>query len=151
MADKKLHVVFGILLIAILVQLYLKHAAAGGVLDYRGSWAEAVEEAEKTDKPIFLFFGGDWCNACSFLEMNTLSNEKVKEIARSFVTVKIDPRETQDAVGFKVTNLVPEVVLLSSSQKVLGRMESRTVDGVTDAMNRALAKLGGGGSKKRRR
>jgi hypothetical protein len=60
MSGKKLGFILVLLVSAFAVQLYLKRVAAAGNLGYRGSWDSAVEEAEKTGKPIMLVFGGPW-------------------------------------------------------------------------------------------
>jgi thiol:disulfide interchange protein len=140
MADKKLHILFGILVFAFCFQLYLKQAAASGPLGYRGSWQSAVEEAEESGKPIMVVFSGEWCPACRIMEESIFVDERITSLAPKFVTVKIDPRDCKDAAEFKETQLVPEIVFLSSDLKMLGRMEDRSIPGIVSLMNEVLEK-----------
>lgn len=72
------------------------------------------------------------------------SAEPIQELAKQFVCIKIDPKKTggsHAAFKYKSTRYVPEVVLLSSKGEVLGRLEDRSVKGVTDEMTAALEKI----------
>jgi thiol:disulfide interchange protein len=138
---KTLHVIFIILVVAVAFQLYLKKVASAGALGYYGSWESAVEDAKDSGKPILLNFSGDWCPSCQRLEEGTFSDKKVQHLAKNFVCVRIDPRESDEAAEFKKTRLVPEVVFLTSGLKVLGRMEDRSIPGVLSYMQRVLKKV----------
>jgi hypothetical protein len=70
------------------------------------------------------------------------SNDRVQELAEKFVCVKIDPRESQEAAQFKATRYVPEVVFLTSDQRVITRLETKTVAATVDLMERILRKYG---------
>jgi hypothetical protein len=70
------------------------------------------------------------------------SDEKIRELAREFVTVKLDPRESSDAGRFKATRFVPEVVFLTSKLRVINRLAERSVAGVRSTMQRVLRRAG---------
>ena len=76
------------------------------------------------------------------------SDARVRELARSFTCVKIDPRDQNvDRRPFthKATRYVPEVVFLDVRQnreKVIDRLENRTVEGVIRAMKNVLSQTG---------
>ena len=48
----------------------------------------ALSEAEKTDKKIFIDFWASWCKNCSYMDKNVLENTAVKDKLSSFITVK---------------------------------------------------------------
>ena len=69
------------------------------------------------------------------------SDSKVQELAKEFVCVNLDPRETQDAREFKSTQFIPEVVFLTKDLKVLTRLSDRTVPATVSLMQRVLKKV----------
>ena len=141
MGDKKLQIVFVLLLVAIAVQLYLKQAAAAGSLGYRGSLESAIEEAEESGKPILLVFGGDWCPACCHLEENVFSDPRIKDMAKHFVPVRIDPRDGNEGQEYRATRFVPEVVFLTTTGKVIARIEDRSSNGVLKDMEQVVRRV----------
>jgi len=70
------------------------------------------------------------------------SDERIQKLSERFVCVKIDPRESRDAMQYKKTRYVPEVVFLTSTGRVLTRLKDRTVPGVLTLMRKVLAKCG---------
>ena len=69
------------------------------------------------------------------------SDSRVQELAKKFVCVKIDPRESRDAMQYKQTRYVPEIVFLTSDLRVIARLGDRTVPGTMDLMNRIIRSL----------
>jgi hypothetical protein len=70
-----------------------------------------------------------------------LSDPTVRTIASNFVPVKIDPRESRDALEHKSTRYVPELVVLDPSQNFIARIDERDPEGVRDALASALAEV----------
>ena len=70
------------------------------------------------------------------------SDEVIRKLAREFVAVSVDPRESADAREFKATRYVPEVVFLTSRQRVVMRLGDRSVSGVRSTMQRVLRRTG---------
>lgn len=70
------------------------------------------------------------------------SDKRIRTLAEDFVTVRVDPRGSADARQFKATRYVPEVVFLTSDQRVITRLTDRSVPGVRSLMERVLAKYG---------
>lgn len=141
MGDKKLQIIFVLLLVAIGVQLYLKQVAAAGNFGYRGSLQSALEEAEENGMPILLVFGGDWCPACCHLEENVFSDPQIKDVAKQFVPMRIDPRESNEGQEYRATRFVPEVVFLTSDRKVIHRLEDRSKEGVLREMLQVVKRV----------
>lgn len=75
-----------------------------------------------------------------------LSNSRIQKLAQLFTCVTVDPRERDvDRRTFehKATRYVPEVVFVDvrrGQEEVLTRLEDRSVEGVIEAMNKALNK-----------
>ncbi len=67
------------------------------------------------------------------------SNQDVQEAASAFVCVKVDPRETQDAMEHKTTRYVPEVVLLRSDGERIATLEERDPAGVAETLRTVAA------------
>lgn len=75
------------------------------------------------------------------LESRVLSDPSVRTVASNFVPVKIDPRESRDALEHKSTRYVPELVVLDPSQNFVARIDDRDPDGVRRALEAALAEV----------
>ncbi len=75
------------------------------------------------------------------------SQEKIRRLATKFVTISIDPRDPDvedEPFKHKSHNYVPEVVFLDvrdGQERVVARLEDRTLDGVTRIMVQVLTEL----------
>jgi thiol:disulfide interchange protein DsbD len=54
------------------------------------SEAAGLASASAASKPMLVDFSADWCVACKELERHTFSDPRVIELARRFVTVRVD-------------------------------------------------------------
>lgn len=62
-----------------------------GIHFFKGTWKEALAEAQKQHKPIFLDIYASWCGPCKMLKANTFSNHKVAEYYNSnFINISVD-------------------------------------------------------------
>ncbi len=68
-----------------------------------------------------------------------LSDPEVRTVASNFVAIKIDPRESRDAMEHKSTRYVPELVVLDPSQNFIARIDERDPQGVKRALENALS------------
>ena len=58
---------------------------------------EALEQARKLDRPIFLSVGYSACHWCHVMERESFENEKIAELLnRSFLAIKVDREERPD-------------------------------------------------------
>jgi len=73
-----------------------------------------------------------------------LSDARVREAAKGFVCVRVDPRspgESQAAFEFKSTRYVPEVVLIAPDGEVIDRISARSPEAFATVLRDALAEL----------
>lgn len=66
-------------------------AFAQGIKFFEGTWGEALGEAEKQEKIIFVDAYAVWCGPCKQMAKNVFPNEKVGEFFnKHFVSMQID-------------------------------------------------------------
>ena len=91
----KNYIVFaGIIVIMITIFSFERKTSSGeadGIKFFKGTWKEAVIEAQKQNKPIFLDIYASWCGPCKMLKWNTFSNSTVAEYYNgNFINVSLD-------------------------------------------------------------
>lgn len=65
--------------------------SAQGIEFFHGTWQEALEEAKKQDKIIFVDAFAVWCGPCKRMSNNVFPNDKVGEFYnKNFINMKID-------------------------------------------------------------
>ncbi|MFA6947150.1 MAG: thioredoxin family protein [Pedobacter sp.] len=70
-----------------------------GIHFFSGSWEEAIQKAQKENKPIFLDLYATWCGPCKLLKINTFSNKSVGELYNnSFINVSLNGDEADGAL-----------------------------------------------------
>jgi thiol:disulfide interchange protein len=66
----------------------------------------AVEEAQRFQKPLFVYFRTDWCGYCKQFERNLLSDQTVIDHMDDVIKVTINPEsgtaENQIAMAYQV-------------------------------------------------
>lgn len=66
-------------------------AAGGGIQFLESSWAKALEQAQKENKPIFLDAYASWCGPCKLLKRNTFTKKEAGDFFNThFINVAID-------------------------------------------------------------
>lgn len=65
--------------------------SAQGIEFFKGSWAEAVEEAKKKDKIIFVDAFATWCGPCKVMAKNVFTDRSVGDFYnKNFINLKLD-------------------------------------------------------------
>ncbi|HZL86287.1 MAG TPA: cytochrome c biogenesis protein CcdA, partial [Candidatus Krumholzibacteria bacterium] len=110
-----------------------------------GSEAHAAQKAQSEGKPLMVDFTADWCVACKELEHLTFSDPRVIELAKRFVTVRVDATkqtpEIQELMRKYGIVGLPWVAFVAPDGRILAAL---TVTGYIDAdtmlarMQRAL-------------
>ena len=68
-----------------------------GIKFFHGSWAEALKEASKTNKLIYLDAYAEWCGPCKMMAAKTFTNADVAEFFNAnFVNFKMDMEKNAD-------------------------------------------------------
>jgi thioredoxin-related protein len=119
----------------------LSGRSSSEALAYQHDWSKAREEALREKKPIILFFGGPWCPSCVQLERTVFASQRVQELSRQFVCVKVDPRDLgacREAMEYKTTRFVPEVRFLDPQGEVVEELQRGSPDQVAEQMQSVL-------------
>lgn len=91
---------------------------------YEGSVEEAFAEAERSAKPLFLYWGAVWCPPCNLMKSTLFQQPDFIAKTRDFVALYLDGDtqraqvwgEKHDAVGY------PTVIVFNSEGKQLTRL-----------------------------
>ncbi len=79
----------------------LQTYAQSGIQFFEGTWEEALAEAEKTGKPIFLDAYTTWCGPCKMMSARVFPDAKVGQLFNEyFVNVQLD-MEKDESVTFR--------------------------------------------------
>ncbi len=80
---------------------YIVNANTQGIEFFHGTWNEALEEAKKAGKPIFVDAYAEWCGPCKRMAATTFKDSEVGEyFNKNFVNVKIDA-EKGEGINFR--------------------------------------------------
>jgi len=75
--------------------------SAQGIDFFEGSWAEAIEEAKKQEKVIFVDAYAVWCGPCKMMSKNVFTDRSVGEFYnKNFINVKLD-MERGEGLNFR--------------------------------------------------
>jgi thiol:disulfide interchange protein DsbD len=93
-------------------------------LNWHTDLNSALNEAKKTNKPIFIDFYTTWCTYCKQLDETTLSNPQVQEkLSKNYVVAKIDADKYPDvASNYKIYGY-PALLFLDSNGGEIKRIE----------------------------
>lgn len=73
---------------------------AQGIEFYHGNWKEALAEAKKQDKIIFVDAYAKWCGPCKKMAKNVFTRDNVGDFFNeNFINLKLDMEET-DGISF---------------------------------------------------
>jgi thioredoxin-related protein len=82
------------LTLILIALLLLTHTKSAGADDHKVSWlgyTQALQKAERSDRPVFLYFYSDRCPYCRKMDALTLRAKQVVDYLQdSFVAVRID-------------------------------------------------------------
>jgi thiol:disulfide interchange protein len=77
--------------------------------------ATALEQAAKTNTPLFVDFFAQWCGACKIMDRTTLKNPSVLKTLEQFHFVKVDADEYPVATQYFKVFAMPTYIVLDSS------------------------------------
>ena len=71
---------------------------APGIEFFTGTWKQAVEKAQKENKPIFMDVYAKWCGPCKLLKKNTFTNKNVAVFYnKNFINISFDAEKGEGA------------------------------------------------------
>ncbi|MBK9489234.1 MAG: thioredoxin family protein [Haliscomenobacter sp.] len=108
------------------VSLLLLSAVIGqGIEFFHGSWEEALAEAKKQEKPIFVDAFTTWCGPCKMMSRSVFTAEEVGTFFNeNFISLKID-MEKPEGLSFQKTYPVsayPTLYFIGNDGKVIKRV-----------------------------
>jgi len=85
------------------------------------NYQEAIAAAKKHNRPLFLYFGAEWCGWCKKMK-ETLSSPEVKDkLGKEYVTCLIDTdKDRATARKYKVSG-IPAYMVVDGSETVVIR------------------------------
>jgi thiol-disulfide isomerase/thioredoxin len=91
---------------------------------YRGKVDEAFATAKAQNKPIFMYWGAEWCPYCAQLEAEVFSDARFQERAGQFVALYVDGDDEGLVKLFERYGVTgyPTTIVLASDGTELGRL-----------------------------
>lgn len=102
----------------------LVSAADNGIKWFEGSVSQAFTQAEKLNKPLFLYWGAQWCPPCNQLKATLFKSPSFIEKTRFFIPVYLDgdtERAQKLGESFHVMGY-PTLILFTSDGKEITRL-----------------------------
>ena len=101
--------------------------------------ATALNNAKKTNTPVFVDFHAEWCGACKIMATTTLVDPAVLETLKGFQVLKVDADVHGEAINhYKVVGMPTYVVLNASGDELFRHVGP--ID--ADSLVRELSQLG---------
>ena len=115
-----------------------------GMEFFHGTWAEALEEAKKQDRIIFVDAFAVWCGPCKMMAQNVFPDEKVGAFYnRNFINLKLD-MEKGEGLEFRKTYPVaafPTLFYIDAEGKVVQQVRgAQDVNGFLELGKKVMAK-----------
>jgi thiol-disulfide isomerase/thioredoxin len=116
-------------------------AAPAGIAWFEGGLDAAFAAAASQHKPVFLYWGAEWCPPCHDLKAHVFSRRDFQEKLRQFIPVFLDgdaPGAQRVAGEFKVMGY-PTVVVLRADHSEIARIAGgMDLASYTDVLDLAL-------------
>lgn len=97
--------------------------SAQGIQFFKGSWAEALQEAKRTDKKIFVDVYTTWCKPCRMLDMDVFPNAEVGNFMNaSYICFKADAEGGGKHIAQKYeVKSYPTALFVDADETLAGR------------------------------
>lgn len=92
--------------VIVLILASISRGASAGIEFFKGSWEEALAEASRQDKLIFIDAYTVWCGPCKYMAANIFPDERVGQFFNQhFISVKLD-MEKDESASFRAKHRV---------------------------------------------
>ena len=98
---------------------------ARGQLRFVEGFGEGIAEAERTGKPMMLFFTAEWCHFCHQMAADAFMNPQVVGLSERFVCVLIDADGAPDVCRQFQVAAFPTIQFTSADGLPLNRIEGK--------------------------
>jgi len=133
------------LLIAVLFFFLLGEGQSQGIEFFKGSWQEALEEAQKQDKILFVDAYAEWCGPCKRMARQVFPNPEVGRFYNQhFLTVKMDMEKGEGPTFGKKypVSAYPTLFYIDYTGEVVQQVRgAQQVDGFIQLGKKALSKI----------
>ena len=118
---------------------------AQGISFFKGTWEEALEEAKKQDKIIFVDAYAVWCGPCKRMSKNVFPHDKVgKFYNKNFINMKLD-MERGEGLKFRKqypVSAFPTLFYIDYTGELVMKVKgAQDVDGFIKLGENALKKI----------
>jgi len=128
-----------------LLLLFAFGTAAQGIEFFRGSWQDALKEARKQDKIIFVDAYAEWCGPCKRMARQVFPNPEVGRFYNQhFINVKMDMEKGEGpAFGKKYpVSAYPTLMYIDYTGEMVQQVRgARQVEGLIRLGKKALSKI----------
>jgi len=111
---------------------------------YQGSMAQALAEAKKNQKPLFVYWGAVWCPPCNLLKSTVFADRVFIESTKRYIRVYLDG-DTESAQQWgeklKATGYPTLMILNSSGEEVVRLSTVMAPQELADMMDSAYDNL----------
>ncbi|MCB0518343.1 MAG: thioredoxin family protein [Lewinellaceae bacterium] len=118
---------------------------AQGIEFFHGTLKEALEEADKLGKPIFVDAYAKWCGPCKRMAATTFKDESVGEFFnKNFINMKIDMEEGEGLTFRKKypVSAFPTLFFIDGKGEIIHKVVGgQTVEGILQVGGFALGKV----------
>lgn len=116
-----------------------------GIEFFQGSWEEALAEAKKTEKIIFVDCYTTWCGPCKKMSSQSFTNDDLGEFhADNFISMKLDmEKEMGMEFGMKYpVSAYPTLFYIDEKGEIVKKVTGfRTAEQLVSTGNDALSKV----------
>jgi thiol:disulfide interchange protein len=100
--------------------LLVSQAHAAGIA-WRESVPEALKEAKRTNKPVFLDFAAEWCGPCQLMKKNTFTDKKVIAELRKWISVHVDVDQQEKVARQYGIEAMPTMIIVNPSGSAVAK------------------------------